>query len=370
YIESKHYEGLYNSVKETLDHYKKNTTDLNLFSLLDYIDSNLKTILCGNRDALCKIINRIERSHYIPKHKLQKILKKRRRFVSTNFVSTKELQSYLISYAIETNLINHLHPKDLLQIGTFEKSVKDLYKIKWKNYSEILEKIFDYKVFTMNSKGWSAYDLVSQLGISVCPYCNRSFISILKTNNKKTRPVLDHYYAKSLYPYLSLSLFNLIPSCYVCNSSFKKDDDFYTEEAIYPYEEEFSSSVTFKTDFLENKPYDYKYLLGISNNFSIKISNNALDDITRKKIDTSIKTFALDEIYNNHQDYVKDVIRSSVINTTERIKEIHSTLPDLFKSENDVLQTLYLSYFNEQDVGKRPLSKLTKDVYDQITLLK
>jgi 5-methylcytosine-specific restriction endonuclease McrA len=362
-IITKHFNGLQIFVKNKIISKRSVTTNPNLINFLDFLESNVETLLCGNKSELQRIVHFIESNYFISNSKLSKILRNRKRRISP-----KELNSYLINYAKETQLVNHLPSTAYFKVRNFEKEVKNLSIYKWPGFEKVLEDIFDYKGFTQKTSGWSAYDLVSELDVNVCPYCNRSFVSILKIENKRTRPVLDHYYAKSLYPYLALSLFNLIPSCYVCNSSFKGDTDFYRQEAIYPYEEEFSDFAIFKTDFNETEPFDYRYLLGISKEFQISIVNNATDKETRNKINTSVETFALDAIYNKHQDVVRDLIRNAVVNNTSRINEIYNSFPDLFNSREDVMQSLYLNYLDKQNAGKRPLSKLTQDICREMGL--
>lgn len=63
-------------------------------------------------------------------------------------------------------------------------------------------------------------ELSRMLNIKVCPYCNHNFtlyIDILGKTKKKGLFQFDHFYDKSDYPYLSMSLYNLIPSCSLCN---------------------------------------------------------------------------------------------------------------------------------------------------------
>ncbi|MBT2666143.1 hypothetical protein J7J00_11565 [Bacillus sp. ISL-4] len=363
-IKAKHLNGLQSFVKNQIISKRSVTTDSNLINFLDFLESNVETILSGKKSELQSIIHFIESNYFISNSKLSKILRNRKRGIRS-----KELNSYLNNYALETQLVNHLPLTAYFRVRDFEEEVKNLSIHKWPGYEKVLEDIFDYKGFTQRTSGWSAYDLVSELDVCVCPYCNRSYVSILKSENKRTRPVLDHYYAKSLYPYLALSLFNLIPSCYVCNSSFKGDTDFYRKEAIYPYEEEFAEFAIFKTDFNETEPYDYRYLLGISKEFQISIVNNAIDKEIRDKINTSVETFALDSIYNKHQDVVRDLIRNTIINNTSRIDEIYNSFPDLFNNREDVMQSLYLNYLDKQNIGKRPLSKLTQDICKEMGLL-
>lgn len=364
-IEHKHLTALKIFVETKIDYYQKNSKDTNLIKLLDYLKSNVTTLLCGKKSELEGVIKIIETNYYISKLKLSKILSNRKRKVDR-----KNLYGYLSNYAIEKDLVRHLPSTAYAQVNIFEEEVKKLSTNKWNGYDDILEEIFDYKGFTQKSKGWSAYELVSDINVSVCPYCNRSFISLLDQNNKRTRPVLDHFYAKGLYPYLSLSLYNLVPSCYVCNSSFKGDIDFYKDEAIYPYEEEFLNLAHFKTDFSDKQPYDYRYLLGISKEFKIIIEISTPDSKLVSKVQKSINTFALEDLYNTHQDIVSDLIRNAIVNNSSRIDEIYHQFGDIFKSREEVMQSLYLNYLDNQNTGKRPLSKLTQDICKEIGLLK
>lgn len=54
-----------------------------------------------------------------------------------------------------------------------------------------------------------------RIGVTTCPYCNRSYI--FTSSKSGTRPQYDHYFPKSKYPYLALSMYNLIPCCSICN---------------------------------------------------------------------------------------------------------------------------------------------------------
>lgn len=58
---------------------------------------------------------------------------------------------------------------------------------------------------------WSTYHLIFELGLKVCPYCNRSYVHPYYSSGGKTRADIDHFLPKSQYPYLALSFYNLIP---------------------------------------------------------------------------------------------------------------------------------------------------------------
>ncbi len=110
-------------------------------------------------------------------------------------------------------------------------------------YKKDLEKIFDYKSFTRYTKQrYNAYTLAKKLNINVCPYCNRQYTFLQEA---KTRPEFDHFYSQEQYPYLALSFFNLIPSCHVCNTHFKRNIKFDIDTHINPYVEGFDDDVKF-----------------------------------------------------------------------------------------------------------------------------
>lgn len=91
-----------------------------------------------------------------------------------------------------------------------------------------LEKSFDYNKFSNEKEKWGAYSLVRAHQLRLCPYCQLSHINYHNghaTHGFSMRPPLDHFFPKSRYPFLAVSLSNLVPSCSQCNSSVKRDID-------------------------------------------------------------------------------------------------------------------------------------------------
>lgn len=64
--------------------------------------------------------------------------------------------------------------------------------------------------------------IVNNLGLTVCPYCNHSYVFSAANANFCD---LDHLYPKDKFPILAASFYNLIPVCHVCNN--KKGDDVF-----------------------------------------------------------------------------------------------------------------------------------------------
>ena len=115
--------------------------------------------------------------------------------------------------------------KDLL-CGDFKKivEIKDFHKTKYKDDNKI-KKFFNYdkakttKFIPLISKLQPKISKFFQENIEVhtCYYCNIDFINTFKKNNEtKNAFTLDHVLEKADFPFLALSLYNLVPSCYVC----------------------------------------------------------------------------------------------------------------------------------------------------------
>ncbi|MDT3430720.1 hypothetical protein ROV94_07540 [Stenotrophomonas maltophilia] len=108
----------------------------------------------------------------------------------------------------------------------------------YEDFVEDCKKVFNYDAFSsIKPPNWGAYALCSASKYSMCPYCHQSFAhTLVPDGHGSFRPTLDHYYPKALYPYLALSVFNLVPSCYTCNSQLKGTKNFYEEVHVHPLE--------------------------------------------------------------------------------------------------------------------------------------
>lgn len=229
---------------------------------------------------------------------------------------------------------------------------------------EIFYILFDYNLFISenpNSK-WGAYQLLKELRINTCPYCNRNYINTYVDNSGMCRADIDHFYPKSKYPFLAVSLYNFIPSCHTCNSSFNNDIDTLLIPHLYPYVDEFGEDIKFRTNILNSNEY-VQCLLGNSDEFEIVIYNN--NKYIEEKVNNSNNTFKLEKLYNFHKDYVKEVIKKTNIYNDAKVNELLQLFPELFKNEEEIFTAVYSNYLIKSKFNKRPLSKLTKDIMDE-----
>jgi 5-methylcytosine-specific restriction endonuclease McrA len=230
-----------------------------------------------------------------------------------------------------------------LLVGEYDKLPKiDLDEAQ----KEELKKVFKYQ----DKFQKHISDLFKKhLDIHTCYYCNIDFINIFKTTNKNilTGYTLDHITNKATYPYLALSLYNLIPVCYICNSKLKKDKDIGDMVPTHS-EFDFDKRVKFKT-FITNP--------------NLQIENESDFELLLKEdfsnlYDKYIEVLQLDGRYEYHKYKVIELINKRKEYPDIRIKE----LSDLTKKPvEEIKQDLFGEYL-DLELYKRPLSKLIKDI--------
>lgn len=204
------------------------------------------------------------------------------------------------------------------------------------------------------------------IGVSICPYCNRSYVFTLKKSG--VRPHYDHYFPKSIYPYLAVSMYNLIPCCAVCNtakSNFNTYDKITEKEIfMYPYKDEFGYEVSFRTSY----EGDFRFWLGASDKFSLHLNpvTAASEDLKRKLRNTD-KELHLSDLYEKHKDFVKDIISRTYIYDDNYIQSLLAGYPELFQSTGEVKNFIYMNYLEKENWGNRILAKLTFDIIREYT---
>lgn len=239
---------------------------------------------------------------------------------------------------------------------------------------EILEGIFDYDLLS----GEPRHKLLSAMYVPVCPYCNRQYITVYRDekNDIKTTADLDHFYIKSIYPYLALSLYNFVPSCQICNSRFKGDRDFFGSPHLYPYTQNSNSRLKFSVS-------DPRILTHLQDQSQIPTLRKNLEDVdtelaskpkhiitvtpTRKndvEADNSRKTFHLEEVYQVHKDYVYELLLKIHAYDDSKIHDLYKEFPKLFSSEEEVRSMVFGQYLDSEDMLKRPLAKLAQDLLE------
>jgi hypothetical protein len=285
------------------------------------------------------------------------------------------------------------------------------------SYTDYILEHFNYE----NLRKDFGYQILKLLGIKSCPYCNGQFIlpvlgwspettktemitiykpkklnliqkSFCKTsyekitveqtffnysekpkNNQSQKAYcqLDHFLPKSKYPYLCVSLYNLIPSCSYCNL-YKSD--VVDKKLFNPYFEKINDYFKFSAPLNDKNADIFIKNREISEIAIVLKEGISIDD--EEKTKNHIDIFNLKGVYENHLDYVYEIHLKAYIYSKSQRKELKERLSgfkiggeELDIKDDEIDRFILGNYTNENDVLKRPLSKLTKDISEELGLL-
>lgn len=206
---------------------------------------------------------------------------------------------------------------------------------------------------------WGAYAYVLSLKIKVCPYCNRNYVLPIYSEEGKMRADLDHFFAKNIYPYLSISIYNLVPSCKYCNSSLKGKKEFTYEGNFHPFDE-IDADKLYRITYM---PKSTNCFLG-KEDFDIELEYNR-EGKDWQRIKANHDVFKIRETYQYHRDVVAGFIKRRYIYDDGYIEYLFKTYPNLFSSREEVVYFL-LSPYNISQTENVPLGKLMKDLVEEM----
>lgn len=245
---------------------------------------------------------------------------------------------------------------DYEKLKRIEKSYSEIKKLSsYKECSDKIKKIY-IQNFSKSKKGlcdskYSTIDLIDNLDIYVCPYCNRNYIDTREfEGEKKSGGQIDHFYNKNKYPLFALSFYNLIPVCPSCNHT-KGIEQFH----ISPYDISYDTDkmMRFSWEPIGNSDY-------LQNKDCVKI----IIEWYEKELENQFIKLKLTKPYAMHNDIVYGLIKRIKLYDNIKIKELKNDFPNLNFSREEILESLFSvgEDFKKVDYLKRPLSKLKNDI--------
>jgi|SRR5690554_122982 len=261
------------------------------------------------------------------------------------------------------NRIIHYFQNDDIIVGeevVLETIKNDLFALKTENTdlkNEIV-KALNYK--GLRSTFYPKY--FQELDVKSCVYCNSQLTIVARkdTNgNLSAKFQVDHYYPKDDFPFLSISLFNLYPSCATCNNLKKKKEvDFNL------YSRNINETLNSRFKFKLSPSSKIKYL---TSKDSSDIEILFKDNKNKNKIFND--TFHIEGIYETQKDLIEELIIKSQIYNDSYLKSLNNSFSKLSLNPSLFKRTIVGNYVDERDIHKRPMSKVVMDIARDLGLI-
>lgn len=212
--------------------------------------------------------------------------------------------------------------------------------------------------FTKHREG-VLVEVAKQLNVKTCPYCNMHYT--LYANEQRARSVrklarfqFDHFFEKSKYPMLSMSFYNLIPSCGVCNqgkSAGKLSLDYH------PYDSDIHKLFHFEL----RDPLGPYTAARVKDEAEIELVPET--GVNTQEFKAYEKMFHLKALYSRHGDVVQEVYDKAY----EAPYYLNSAnFSFLGTQSTEYLKRLWLgNYTVAKDIEKRPMAKFMQDLWAQ-----
>jgi hypothetical protein len=153
---------------------------------------------------------------------------------------------------------------------------------------------------------------------------------------------------------LSMSLYNLIPSCSICNNS---KSTARLSLSYNPYYSDISKRFKFKLKDPISL-YEGQRITDI-----IDIDIVATDSSRKNELDDYIRTFNLNTLYQRHGDLAQEIFDKAYeypyYSNSDNFQFLNGCSPEYLKR-------LWMgTYIDEEDIHKRPMTKFMQDLWEQ-----
>lgn len=208
---------------------------------------------------------------------------------------------------------------------------------------EEINEILCYGDFVRKKEGWCRTIFLKKLDVNVCPYCNRQYITNF---SERATADIDHYIPQTECPLLALNIYNMIPSCQICNSRLKNKTE---KRHFYPYS--------------DNEECFNFYYDDDKKSLKLDISNDKNGHATN-----SNEIFHIGEIYEQNHTVHAEEVRSNTIHYTEDYSKYYNKILKNLPIDYEYYEQALFPFKQIDDNTTEPLLKMKKDIYAQYNI--
>lgn len=236
---------------------------INLSMHLSTICDDPQSLLCETVDKMWNDLNPLKKDKTYKKNSLiqrvsqLQIMVRQEGYIEKNGVELAKRHKEFSDYLASNGNLERIIKAKPEQFDTIIEEVNSILhnddlvcNEKLTEYGNfLLNNVFNYSSYRKQPHCFNRYKTLN-FQEATCPYCNEGIVKIVRNEPKERGESrllfdIDHFYPKHLYPYLALSFYNHIPSCKICNQTYKGMKNFTVKSHIHPYHRCFDDSYTF-----------------------------------------------------------------------------------------------------------------------------
>lgn len=172
---------------------------------------------------------------------------------------------------------------------------------------------------------------------------------------------LDHILPQGDFKFLSLCLYNLVPSCYSCNAKFKKDINFLDDKSILEVSP--TSGGYRLIDDLKFKILYSGKLKDIQNTSDFILTRDVRKNVDQ--VEKYLEIFKLDGRYAVHKDIILKMIETKINYPYWKIRLLSS---EMRKSLKETKELIYGKEIFDAE-SNTPLNKLKRDIAKALKII-
>lgn len=276
------------------------------------------------------------------------------------FSDLKKLEKLIMLKKEDFKSYDSLFPEIDLSILNWFKPSNQRGDYKGSFYINIV-KAMNYE----NVRDMEYANAIKKLGIQTCIYCNAEYMPIVKKygHTYRCRFEADHFFPKDKYPFLCISFYNLLPSCAFCNRG-KSDND----AVFYLYTDDPNDLVPFSFKLDDKSIIEYMCSLDYEK-LKIDFTNSRNGD--EKLLENHEEKFHISQIYQSFKDEAEEILWKAKTINLSYAANLKKSFNSVFRSLGEKeIRYLYGFYDKEEDIHKRPLTKMKQDIAKQLGILK
>lgn len=98
-------------------------------------------------------------------------------------------------------------------------------------------------------------------------------------------------------------------------------------------------------------------------------NDDQIDDDYIEQTKNDFQVLQLFESYKYHKDYILELIRKAILYNGCSIEIIQNSFTGLYSDEEEISRYVFGNYYEQGDLLKRPLSKITRDLLMELDLI-